>query len=98
MMASAHATRARRGPRATTVRFSFHPPREIKLMTPFLCLLVSAIPTEPVFAVERPSYAPYTPVVAFADDFPALEYTYIEGNYVWRDSDALDDKLNGWEF
>jgi len=31
-----------------------------------------------------------------ADDFPELEYTFIEANYTIRDSDDADDKLDGW--
>jgi hypothetical protein len=31
------------------------------------------------------------------DDVPEMEYTYIEANYLWTDSDDADDTLGGWE-
>lgn len=67
-------------------------------MTTLLCLLVSALPTEPLFTIEPTSYAPYASGAAAADDFPEMEYTYIEANYVWTDSGIVDDTLDGWEF
>ena len=32
-----------------------------------------------------------------ADDFPPLEYTYVEANYVRRDSKLADETLDGWD-
>jgi hypothetical protein len=32
-----------------------------------------------------------------ADDMPPLEYTYLELNYLWTDSDDLDDEISGAE-
>lgn len=77
-----------------------------------LCLLASTLPTQPHFefepslaelsrgigsSIETVSFAPYTPAVPLATEYPELEYTYIEANYIWTDSDDLDDTLDGWE-
>jgi hypothetical protein len=45
--------------------------------------------------------APY-PLVALpplppSDDVPQMEYTYVEANYLWTDSDDLDESIDGIE-
>ena len=44
-------------------------------------------------AVEPLAPAAFAP----AADFPEMEYTYAEANYVWTDSDLVDDEIDGWE-
>jgi hypothetical protein len=72
-------------------------------MSAILSLLLSALPTQPPLASEplgapEPSpFLAYQPVVLAPEDFPELEYTYIEANYVSLDSDHADDTLDGWE-
>jgi hypothetical protein len=43
-----------------------------------------------------PSSAPVLAPV-LEQDLPEMEYTYIEANYLWTDSDALDDDVDGFE-
>lgn len=73
-----------------------------------LCLLPFASATEPLpgsaapiaatlFSVEPRSFSSSTLGVAPAEDRPEMEYTYIEANYVWLDSDLLGDTLDGYE-
>lgn len=40
---------------------------------------------------------PAVHAVAPAADKPEMEYTYVEANYLWTDSDDLDESLDGWE-
>jgi len=63
--------------------------------------VVEPTPTAPALAyasaIEPASLDPFTPAAPVSDgDFPELEYTYIEADYVWMDSDFADDNLNGW--
>jgi len=82
-------------------------------MSSLLCLLVSALPTQPLYTFEptAPTESPvmssplepsplatYAPTAALAEgDMPELEYTYIEANYVWQDPEDFEDNLDGWE-
>jgi len=53
-------------------------------------LLLSLAPTEPpISSWMRPIAAP--------DEFPPMEYTYVEASYVMLDSDSLNDELDGWD-
>ena len=65
-------------------------------MLHLLCLLVLADPIQPMFVPEAFSLAPYASLVVPPDEFPELEYTYVEANYVWSDSNLTNDNLNGW--
>jgi hypothetical protein len=60
-------------------------------------LLLSLLPNQP--AVEPvPTVVFSSPAAAAApEEFPPLEYTYAEASYVWLDSDALNEKIDGWE-
>ena len=55
------------------------------------CLLLCALApvSEPV---PFPSWS-----APASDDFPPLEYTYVEANYVRRDSDLANETLDGWD-
>ncbi|MBI5364724.1 MAG: outer membrane beta-barrel protein [Planctomycetes bacterium] len=33
-----------------------------------------------------------------SDDVPEMEYTYVEANFLWTDSDDIDETLTGGEF
>jgi hypothetical protein len=61
------------------------------------CLLLSVLPAQPVVE-PGPIALPSLPkVLAAPEEFPPMEYTYVEANYVWLDSDALNDTIDGWE-
>jgi hypothetical protein len=70
-------------------------------MSSLLALLALSFPAPTVAAVE-PAPAPLEPALAplapLADDMPEMEYTYIEANYLWTDSDAADESVGGAEF
>jgi len=48
-------------------------------------------------APTQPTSSTWTRPIAAPDEFPKMEYTYVEASYVWLDSDSLNDKLNGWD-
>jgi len=55
-----------------------------------------------VHFAHEPNPLPATALLAPASaldtaDKPGFSYTYVEGNYVWLDSDAADDHLDGFE-
>jgi len=54
------------------------------------CLLLCELPpvSEPV---------PFSWSAPASDDFPPLEYTYVEANYVSHDSDLANETLDGWD-
>jgi hypothetical protein len=71
---------------ASTLSFASQPASDPALALPRLALGAA---TEPAPArVASP---------LLGDDFPEMEYTYVEANYVYNDSDLVDDKLDGWE-
>jgi hypothetical protein len=68
-------------------------------LLPLLTLIVPA----PILDAPSPE-APSLPLVAAGvavpaldDDVPEMEYTYAELNYLWTDSDDLDEELGGVE-
>ena len=80
-------------------------------MTALLCILVSALSTQPLPETEPASLEaslaaastfepvstyPYSPAVVADEEFPEMEYTYVEADYVWMDSNFSNDNLNGW--
>lgn len=81
-------------------------------MLPLLSLAFSSIPAQPLYALEPTSTGPspasysafepaslepFMPVVDDDGEFPELEYTFIEANYVRTDSDIVNDDIDGWE-
>ena len=82
-------------------------------MTPFLCVLATTLTTQPLLELEPTPTQPapacastFEPgalaasapsLVPAPEDFPEMEYTYVEANYVWTDSDISNDDLNGFE-
>ena len=63
-------------------------------MTTACLLLLGLLPSAPAIEsapVLLPASSPAP------DEFPALSYTYIEGNYVWLDNDASGDTFDGFE-
>jgi hypothetical protein len=80
-------------------------------MTLLLSLLAATLPSQPVNAYEPIAAEPLSllgafvepaPLASYApldgpDEFPELEYTYIEANYLTTDSELADDTLDGWE-
>jgi hypothetical protein len=73
-------------------------PEDSSMITPLL--LLCTLPSSPLpldatnVPVAFPSFAPAAPV---SDDLPPLEYTYVEAEYVSRDSKALGETLTGWD-
>lgn len=77
-------------------------------MTTLLCLLLAGLSNQPVFefapssSEPLPTFGAPSPLATYSpaprpDDFPEMEYTYIEANYLVRDSDAANETLDGWE-
>ena len=76
-------------------------------MIALLPLIALAAPTPaptsldaaPLTSWIEPIATPLSSMTAAApvQDFPELEYTYVEVNYVWLDSDDLDESIDGWE-
>ena len=81
-------------------------------MTLLLHLLVATLPTQPLYAIEPAATEPlaafgarsepspflaYSPIARAPEDFPEMEYTYIEANYVFTDSKIADDTIDGYE-
>jgi len=81
-------------------------------MTLLLNLLVATLPTQPLYAIEPVATEPlaafgapvepnpflaYSPIARAPEDFPEMEYTFIEANYVWLDSKIADGNLDGYE-
>jgi hypothetical protein len=82
----------------------------IALSAPSMSFVES--PVEPLFEhaaepvaspIVEPEYATLGPALftpaalALGGDVPQMEYTYIEGNFVWTDSDDLDQDISGVE-
>lgn len=68
-------------------------------MSSLLALLALSFPA-PTVAAAEPALAP-APLAALAPlagDMPEMEYTYVEANYLWTDSDAADESVGGAEF
>jgi hypothetical protein len=77
-------------------------------MTTLLCLLLAGLSNQPVVDLDPAASEPlptfgapsalttYSPAPR-PDDFPEMEYTYVEANYLVRDSDAANETLDGWE-
>src|SRR5262245_30629878 len=53
--------------------------------------------TVPLFLEPSTEPSPRTAAPVVFDDLPQLEYTYIEVNYLWTDSDVADDTIDGGE-
>jgi hypothetical protein len=81
-------------------------------MTMLLSLLVATLPSQPLFALEPTTSEPlsafgaraepspflaYSPIARAPEDFPEMEYTYIEANYLGTDSKIADDTIDGYE-
>jgi len=49
---------------------------------------------DPSLPLLRPVPAP---ALVEVDEFPKMEYTYVEASYVYLDSDQLNDKFDGWD-
>jgi hypothetical protein len=62
-----------------------------------LALLLSVLPAQPAPALEPLPLVRPAPALVEVDEFPKMEYTYIEASYVYLDSDQLNDKLDGWD-
>jgi len=58
------------------------------------CILLCALPP----ASEPAPFVWSAPVQPLAADFPPLEYTYVEAEYVRRDSKLADETLDGFDF
>jgi len=58
-------------------------------------LMSSAITPAPSVSLPEPSLAGLT--LAPVEDAPEMEYTYIEANFLWTDSDGLGEELTGGE-
>ncbi len=66
-------------------------------MLTLLCLLLNALPAQPTIEFGPPVLLPRSAPLVFEQDFPPMEYTYVEGSYVRLDSDALNETLDGWD-
>lgn len=66
-------------------------------MPPLLPLLLSVLPSDPMPALEPLALVGPAPVLVEVEDFPPMEYTYVEASFVWTDNDLLDDQLDGWD-
>jgi hypothetical protein len=62
-----------------------------------LCLLLNVLPAQPTIEPGPPVLLPWPVLVASEQDFPPLEYTYVEASYVRLDSDSLNDTFDGWD-
>jgi hypothetical protein len=66
----------------------------------FHLLLIGLLPTQPATQpapIEPLALNARSAPIAAPEEFPAMEYTYAELSYVWLDSDAVDDTLDGWD-
>lgn len=57
----------------------------------------SIVATDPALVRPEPALGPAALTFAPSDDMPEMEYTYIEANALWTDSDAADETLGGVE-
>lgn len=66
-------------------------------MIPFLALI--ALEPHSTSLVTTELAPPAIALVTVpSDDVPEMEYTYVEANFLWTDSDDIDETLTGGEF
>lgn len=62
-----------------------------------LAILLSVLPAQPASFVEPLPLVRPVRAALEVDEFPQMEYTYVEASYVSLDNGQIDERLDGWD-